>query len=188
VKKLIKIIAVLSVVLSGVHAGASSDGRAGYHDGCRSAHGHYTRSTYKYKHSKTYHRQWRKGKRSCAHPKKKVIRHRHRAKHVTLQRSCKTQVSWEAFRQGWQHGNRSARGHFYVDRSGCAAYRQGWVNGYRDCHCGEHKKPDSYAEGYYAGCSSTVSLKIRDNYYYKTRAGYRHGWVQGYQDCRGVYR
>ena len=187
-KKLIKIIAVLSVVLSGVHAGASSDGRAGYHDGCRSAHGHYTRSTYKYKHSKTYHRQWRKGKRSCAHPKKKVIRHRHRAKHVTLQRSCKTQVSWEAFRQGWKHGNRSARGHFYVDRSGCAAYRQGWVNGYRDCHCGEHKKPDSYAEGYYAGCSSTVSLKIRDNYYYKTRAGYRHGWVQGYQDCRGVYR
>jgi len=187
-KKVIKIMAVLSVVLSGVYAGASSDGRAGYHDGCRSARGHYTRSSYKYQHSKTYHRQWRKGKRHCARPRKKVVRRRHHVKRTVHYRPCNTQVPWEAFRRGWRHGNRSARGHFYVDRRGCAAYRQGWVNGYRDCHCGDLKKPDTYAEGYYAGCSSTFSLKIRDNYYYKTRAGYRHGWIQGYQDCRGLYQ
>jgi hypothetical protein len=35
---------------------------------------------------------------------------------------------------------------------------------------------------------SVASVKVRDDYYYKTRSGYRHGWIQGYRDCRGMYR
>jgi len=188
--KIIRIILLMMFVVAvGVANPAqsgTSDKTAGYNDGCRSARGHYTRSAYKYSHSKGYHRAWRQGKRSCV---KKKIRHRHVRRHKVIHnRPCNSEVSWVAFRRGWNHGNRSARGHFYVDRRGCAAYRRGWINGYRDCHCGDLKKPDSYAEGYYAGCSSTFSLRIRDDYYYRTRSGYAHGWVQGYKDCRAVYR
>lgn len=183
------VIFLIGTITPGLQAASgTSDKTAGYNDGCRSARGHYTRSAYKYSHSKAYHNAWRKGKRSCVRKKKKIRRrHVHRRK-ATRYRPCNTEVSWVAFRRGWNHGNRSARGHFYVDRRGCAAYRQGWINGYRDCHCDDLKKPDSYAEGYYAGCSSIFSLRIRDDYYYRTRPGYAHGWLQGYRDCRAVYR
>ena len=185
----IKTLLILSLSIGWVQAASStSDKTAGYNDGCRSAQGHYTRSAYKYSHSKVYHRAWRQGKRSCVRKKKKVRHHHVRRHKVTHYSPCNTEVSWVAFRRGWRHGNRSARGHFYVDRRGCAAYRRGWINGYRDCHCGDLKKPDSYAEGYYAGCSSVFSLRIRDDYYYRTRSGYAHGWIQGYKDCRAVYR
>ena len=163
----------------------SADAQAGYHDGCMSGRGQYTRSAYKYKHSKVYHRAWRKGKHSCARKKKRVHR---RYRKVPRHRSCNQEVPWVAFRRGWNHGNRSARGDFYVDRRGCAAYRQGWISGYRDCHCGTLKNPNRYAEGYYAGCSSIFSLKIRDDYYYRTSLGYAKGWIQGYKDCKAVYR
>jgi hypothetical protein len=182
---LIKVLIVL-ILSVGMAEGKSTDSTAGYSDGCRSARGHYTRSKYKYKHSTHYHKAWLKGKRACVR-KRVTKKHRH-VKHRTKYVSCNTEVPWTAFRRGWRHGNRSAKGHFYVDRRGCAAYRQGWVNGYRDCHCGDLKKPDSYAEGYYAGCVSVASVKVRDDYYYKTRSGYRHGWIQGYRDCRGMYR
>ena len=171
-----------------LQASASADAKAGQHDGCSSARGHYTRSAYKYSHSKVYHRAWRKGKRSCVRTKKKIRHHHVRHHKVTHSSPCNTEVSWVAFRRGWNHGNRSAKGHFYVDRRGCAAYRRGWINGYRDCHCGDLKKPASYAEGYYAGCSSIFSLRIRDDSYYRTHSGYAHGWMQGYKDCRAVYR
>jgi hypothetical protein len=178
---------ILGVLSVGFINAATLDTKAGYSDGCRTAKGHYTRSAYKYKHSKTYHRGWLRGKRTCKRTRvKKHIRKRHVAKRTYS--SCNSEVPWTAFRRGWNHGNRSAKGRFYVDRRGCAAYRQGWVNGYRDCHCGDLKKPDSYAEGYYAGCVSVSSFKIRDDYYYTTRSGYRHGWIQGYKDCRGIYR
>jgi hypothetical protein len=97
-------------------------------------------------------------------------------------------VPWTAYRKGWDDGLRSAKGRFRIDRRGCVAYRRGWVNGYRSCHCGDLKKPDSYAEGYYQGCASTHDIVIRDGYYYRTSPGYKHGWVQGYRDCRGIYR
>ncbi len=191
-----RIVLIGALLLLGGTADAkmSSDSKAGYNDGCRSARGHFTRSAYKYRHSTRYHRSWLRGKKACA--RRHVKRTRHRVRHTTTRRhhartrygACNTEVPWIAFRRGWAHGNRSARGRFYVDHRGCAAYRRGWVSGYRNCHCGELKQPDSYAEGYYAGCSSVASLKIRDDYYYKTRSGYRHGWIQGYRDCRGMYR
>jgi hypothetical protein len=185
-----KIVLMLVFTIGAVQARSSStpDYQAGYDDGCSSAKGHYTRSAYKYRHSSRYHSGWLKGKKGCVKrkvTKRKVRRHRTKK---TYYKSCNSEVPWTAFRRGWNHGNRSAKGRFYVDRRGCAAYRQGWVNGYRDCHCGDLKKPDSYAEGYYAGCVSVSSFKIRDDYYYTTRSGYRHGWIQGYKDCRGIYR
>ena len=189
------VVVLLSSGLVQARSANVSDTKAGYNDGCQSARGHYTRSAYKYRHSTRYHSGWRKGKRACAR-KRHAVKKRHTPKkrhHVkrrtrTHYASCNSEVSWIAFRRGWTHGNRSAKGHFRVDKRGCAAYRQGWVNGYRDCHCGDLKKPDTYAEGYYAGCSSVFSLKIRDDRYYRTRSGYRNGWKQGYRDCRGNYR
>lgn len=182
------LVLILTMTLGLAQAKTTSDTKAGYNDGCRSARGHYTRSAYKYRHSTRYHSSWRKGKRACTkkHTVKKHTVHRHRSTQKYV--ACNTETPWVAFDRGWRHGNRSARGHFYVDHRGCGAYRQGWVSGYRDCHCGTIKNPDSYAEGYYAGCSSVFSIKMRDNYYYKTRSGYRHGWIQGYRDCRGNYR
>jgi len=190
------LIVLLAVGVAGAKTPAgSADSRAGYHDGCSSARGHYTRSRYKYAHSKSYHRAWLRGKRKCAHRPKarhhRLKRHHARRHHTHTRRHvapCNTQVPWEAFRRGWDHGYRSARGHFFVDRRGCAAYRQGWVSGYRACHCPDRQKPDSYASGYAQGCSSTAHLKIRDNLYYKRSRSYRHGWIQGYRDCRGIYQ
>ena len=184
----IRIMLLLSLTFALTQAalGTVADRQAGYHDGCRSARGHYTRSAYKYSHSKRYHRGWRQGRRACA--RKTKVRHPHHASRKIRYRSCNSAVPWKAFQRGWYHGNRSARGHFHVDHGGCAAYRQGWVNGYRDCHCGDRKNPHNYAEGYYAGCMSIYSVPIRDDYYYQNYSGYRNGWRQGYQDCRSVYR
>jgi hypothetical protein len=187
-KLLTKLLIIGLVFGTMLHArpAASSDAKAGYNDGCRSARGHYTRSAYKYKHSGAYHKGWLRGKRAC---KRRKTLKRDRKRHTSKRyRSCNTEVPWEAFRRGWEHGNLSARGRFRVDRNGCAAYRQGWVSGYRDCHCNDLKKPDSYAEGYYAGCVSAPQLTIRDDHYHRTQAGYREGWKQGYKDCRAMYR
>ena len=180
---------LMFVLMAGlVQAKVVSDSKAGYNDGCRSARGHYTRSAYKYRHSTRYHQSWLQGKKACSKKhtaRKRTVRRRHTARKYV---ACNIETPWIAFRRGWTHGNRSARGHFYVDRRGCAAYRQGWVSGYRNCHCGNVKNPDTYAEGYYAGCSSTFRTTIRDDYYYSTRSGYRKGWQQGYRDCQGMYR
>jgi hypothetical protein len=188
--KMLLTILTLLVVSIATMQGGTSDSNAGYSDGCRTAKGHYTRSAYKYKHSKIYHKRWLRGKRAC---RKKTVKKHVRKRHATKTtkrkyRSCSSEVPWTAFRRGWNHGNRSAKGELEVDPNGCAAYRQGWVNGYRDCHCDDRRKPYTYAEGYYAGCMSVASVKIRNEDYYRNRSGYHHGWTQGYQDCQGVYR
>jgi len=187
-KKLLFVLTFGVFLLVPAYAQTTPDAKAGYHDGCRSARGHYTRSAYKYRHSSRYHRGWLRGKRACArtHARKRHVAHHRRVRSHAA--ACNTETPWIAFRRGWRHGNRSARGHFYVDRRGCADYRRGWVSGYRNCHCGDLKRPDSYAEGYYAGCSSVARVRIRDDYYYTTRPGYRRGWIQGWRDCRGIYR
>ena len=163
-------------------AKTSPDYSAGYHDGCTSSKGNYTRSAYKYRHSGAYHRGWRKGKRSCRRyrsSKRKV----HRAsKHYT--KNCTTEVPWVAFRKGWDDGYRSAKGKYYRNSSGCAAYRRGWVNGYRSCHCAVRRTPDSYTEGYYSGCTSSAGdEEIMNEGYYQTSPRYRKGWREGYNDC-----
>ena len=194
--KAIRIILLMVIVMAAgvakpAQTGTSADAKAGYHDGCSSARGHYTRSRYKYAHASRYRHGWLRGKRACARTK---VRKHHRVRHPRAYHhrrkvgSCNTEVPWVAFRRGYDHGYRSAKGHFYVDRRGCAAYRRGWVSGYRACHCPDRQKPDSYASGYAQGCSSVSSLKIRDDLYYQTSRGYRHGWIQGYRDCRGMYR
>ncbi len=164
----------------------SADAKAGYHDGCSSARGHYTRSRYKYAYSSIYHREWLRGKRACV---RTGVRKQHRVHHHTrTYGTCNSEAPWIAFRRGYDHGYRSAKGHFYADRKGCAAYRRGWVSGYRACHCPDRQKPDSYAGGYVQGCSSTHELKIRDDLYYRTSRSYYYGWNQGYKDCRSLYR
>ncbi len=194
-KNIIKVFIIGILLLFGgtIEAKTSADYTAGYHDGCSSAKGHYTRSRYKYANSSRYHRGWLKGKRACAKKRpvkntkkrKKVVRHTKSRNNVGV---CNTEIPWTAFRRGWDDGLRSAKGRFYVDRRGCAAYRHGWISGYRSCHCGDLKKPDSYAEGYYQGCSSTNDTMIRDDYYYNRSSKYRKGWIQGYRDCRSIYR
>ncbi len=185
------LIGLLLLLGGSMEARVSSDYTAGYNDGCLSARGHYTRSAYKYRHSTHYHKAWLKGKRVCltkrkyTKKKRKKITHRRKRAYVG---PCNTEVPWVAFRKGWDDGLRSAKGRFYVNRRGCAAYRRGWISGYRSCHCGELKKPDSYAEGYYQGCSSANDIKLRDDYYYGKSSGYRKGWIQGFRDCRGIYR
>jgi len=167
---------------------STPDSSAGYHDGCQSARGHYTRSAWKYRHSTAYHRAWLQGKRACArkHTKKRTKRRHHvRRKHPVKTAVCDRtdENSWDAFRRGWRDGLRSAKGHFRVDRRGCAPYRRGWISGYRSCKCPQNRRPDTYDRGYYHGCNSVIEFKIKDEYQFLNSTPYRKGWNQGWRDC-----
>ncbi len=166
----------------------AADTKAGYNDGCRSGQGHYTRSSWKYTHSSRYRAAWLRGKKACTRTQAPVRPAARTPRSAPAHSSCTNEVSWEAFRRGWKDGYASANGHFYVDRRGCAAYRHGWVSGYRDCHCPETQRPDSYDRGYYHGCHSVYNFKIRDDKQYRHAEAYRVGWDQGYRDCQGRYR
>ncbi len=163
---------------------STPDSSAGYHDGCQSARGHYTRSAYKYSHSEAYHRAWLRGKRACARKKTTKTR-RVRRKHTTKAAVCdRTQEnSWDAFRRGWRDGLRSAKGGLRVDRRGCAPYRRGWISGYRSCKCPASRRPDTYDRGYYHGCSSVIDFQVKDEYQFLHSAPYWKGWNQGWRDC-----
>jgi len=127
-KVAVKWIVVWAVGFGMLYAG--SDRKAGYNDGCSSGKGHYTRSVYKYRHSKAYHSGWRKGKRACA---RKVKSRRHtRVRHV---RSCNTEVPWEAFRRGYVDGFNAAKRGSQRHGKGCSEYHRGWESGYRSCGC-----------------------------------------------------
>jgi len=179
IRRFVRMAVVGVLLFSGgaVQAKGTPDYRAGYHDGCSSARGHYTRSAYKYHHSGTYRSAWRKGKRSCS--KHKV---HHRRKQST--KRCNTEAPWVAFQRGWDDGYRSAKGQYRRSARGCASYRHGWVSGYRSCHCAAQRRPDSYVEGYHDGCVSRAwGENIREDKYRKSTPRYRKGWMQGYSDC-----
>jgi len=108
---------------------AGGDREAGYSDGCASARGHYTRSSYKYRHSKAYHAAWRQGKRSCRRIRKP---RRHRSRQL---RHCDTETAWDAFSRGYDDGFRAAKRGTMLHGRGCAAYHRGWESGYRACAC-----------------------------------------------------
>jgi hypothetical protein len=167
---------------------STPDAHAGYADGCQSARGHYTRSRYKYRHSTLYKQQWRKGYRACKR-KKRTRTHRVKRPHTSALRCDKTTENpWDAFRRGWRDGLRSAKGHFRVDRRGCAPYRRGWISGYRSCKCPKTRRADTYDRGYYHGCNSVIEYKIKDEYQFGRSVPYRNGWNQGWRDCRSIYR
>jgi len=111
-------------------AGAGSDRLAGYKDGCSSAKGHYTRSQYKYRYVKAYHDGWRKGKRSCIYKGRS-----HRYTGIKRSYHCNTEVSWDAFRRGYDDGVRAAKRGIQRHARGCAEYHRGWESGYRSCTC-----------------------------------------------------
>lgn len=163
------------------HAKTSPDYRAGYNDGCSSSKGHYTRSAYKYRHSRVYKMAWRKGKRICKKYKKpnRKIRHKTVARNGT--KRCATEAPWVAFQRGWDDGYRSAKGRYISDSRGCAAYRRGWVSGYRSCACKDSRDKDKYTSGYYHGCMNSYGYgtEINNN----DSSAYRRGWKQGLEDC-----
>ena len=121
---------VIGILGSGMLLYAGGDRAAGYSDGCRSAKGHYTRSNYKYRHSKAYHRGWLQGKRGC-----KRFRKTRRHTAAKSRHYCNTEVDWDAFSRGYDDGFRAARNGTGKHGQGCAAYHRGWESGYRACAC-----------------------------------------------------
>lgn len=183
-RQFLRIIVIGAMLFFGglVQAKGSLDYKAGYNDGCSSSRGHYTRSAYKYKNSKSYHKGWRKGKRSCVKRKRTKRKARSSRKHYV--KSCNTESPWVAFQRGWDDGYSSAKGRYRRSSRGCAAYRHGWVSGYRSCHCSDKRKAHSYTEGYNSGCiSGAGGVDIKDEGYYRSSSKYRKGWNQGYRDC-----
>jgi|GEM_PF-6623462 hypothetical protein len=122
------------------------DYAAGYDDGCSSARGHFSKSSFAYENVPSYKKGWLKGKEECKVKHSK--RTSHKRKHIKTKRYVKPKIqdnglatygcranAWVTFSKGWDDGYRSARGRWKKIANRCPEYYRGWDEGYNHCKC-----------------------------------------------------
>jgi hypothetical protein len=124
---------------------------AGYDDGCLSAKGNFTKSTFSYDNIPEYKKGWLDGNRECKaisspskakkSTKRKKRYYSKKRHHYKSKRRAKRGYyhckgnPWINFSKGWSDGYRSAQGRWRKLSNSCPEYYRGWYEGYNHCKC-----------------------------------------------------
>ncbi len=137
---------IVFIVFSSFMFAESMGFSAGYDDGCLSAKGNFTKSTFAYDNIPEYKKGWILGNKECkaisassnqtVKPKKRYKHYSKRRKKHKRYSRCKSNP-WITFSRGWDDGYRSARGRWKKLSNRCAEYYRGWYEGYNHCKCQE---------------------------------------------------
>ncbi len=130
--------AILVVISATFLSAEMMDFAAGYDDGCSSARGHFSRSSFAFENIPSYKEGWLKGKKECEiKGVRRVKKKRHRVKTRKVKKyayRCKDNP-WITFSRGWDDGYSSARGRWIKRANRCPEYYRGWSEGFDHCKC-----------------------------------------------------